>query len=644
MLKNVRRAGGFAFAAMLILLWSACGQVYRPVVIPCTSGGVPGCPVEPNPQPSNFHSVFGITINAPTYPGAAFQIDVSGDSIVASTTTSTANAPNTGGNPTSGAILPNDSRVFVATAASIFPGGSDAIASFTPVLQTSLSAGLGTVQTIALPSLPNQNSSITALSEAVTGNVVTVSISSPLYAGPATTALVPVGTSVVIAGEAISGYNGTFQITPISATEFTYTAPVSGLAACAPSSLTLPPCTPNGTASIPLQPVAVATSENTEVYVANFNSSSVSKINTTTDVVTNSATLNPATYVTGNPPANPVAMVEASTANNFKLYIANQGNNTISSINTVDLSPNTVTGFAGIDPTWVVVRKDSQKVYIVTQGDGQLVTIDTATDTVTSNLPVGVGANYVFYDPNLNRLYVTNPKTAQVFVFSDTGGVDGTGTPNDTPVLLAPSPLTVPGLTAGTKPPCAGCGAVIPVSVTALLDGTRFYVASYQTAAPCSDPDVNVSGCIVPTVTVFDANTLALKYPTAPPLTLLTWTPPCTPAATNPCPTTNWPFLTSQFALPPLTACAPTTLYTPASTRFRVFTAASEDGSRVYVSLCDGGVVAVINTTGGNANNPGSNIPPDTLITDLADPFGDGPPQSDGEPSFQNPTFLFIGQ
>jgi DNA-binding beta-propeller fold protein YncE len=630
MLKSVRRAGGFASAAMLILLWSACGQVYRPVVIPCTAGGVPGCPVEPNPQPNNFHSVFGITTNAPTYPGAAFQIDVSGDSIVASTTTSTANAPNAGGNPTSGAILPNDSKVFVSTAASIYPGGTDAIASFTPVLQTLLSFGFGTVSTIALPSLPNQSSGITALSEV--GNTVSVSISAPLLAGPTTTALAPVGTSVVIAGQAIAGYNGTFQITSISATGFTYTDSVAGLAACAPATSNV--CAPNGTASIPVQPVSVATSESTSVYVANFNSSSVSKINTTTNVVTNSASLNPSTYVTGNPPANPVAMVEALTSNSFKLYIANQGNNTISSINTVDLSPavvsppNVVTGFTGNQPAWLVVRKDSQKVYVVTQGDGQLVTIDTATDTVTSSLSVGVGANYVFYDPNLNRLYVTNPKTAQVYVFSDTGGVDSTGTPNDTPVLLAPSPVTVPGLTASTTPPCAGCGAVLPISVTALLDGTRFYVASYQTSASCPDSNVTAANCVIPIMTVFDANTFAPKYPSTPVMQLLTWPP----------------FQPNQYALAPVTSCAPTALYSPTSTRFRVFTAASEDGSRVYVSMCDAGTVAVINTVGGNANNPGSNIPPDTLITDLVDPYGDGPAQASGEPAFQNPIFLFVGQ
>src|SRR5271170_5653977 len=68
-----RRVGGLAAVAVAILLWLACGQVYRPVVIPCV-GQVPGCPVETPPTPSNFHAVFALGNNAPNYPGGAMQI------------------------------------------------------------------------------------------------------------------------------------------------------------------------------------------------------------------------------------------------------------------------------------------------------------------------------------------------------------------------------------------------------------------------------------------------------------------------------------------------------------------------------------------------------------------------------------------
>ena len=54
----------------------------------------------------------------------------------------------------------------------------------------------------------------------------------------------------------------------------------------------------------------------------------------------------------------------------------------------------------------------------------------------------------------------------------------------------------------------------MPVSVAALLDGTRFYVASYVTAtptSPCPDPTVTAAGCVIPQLTVFDAATLTVK-------------------------------------------------------------------------------------------------------------------------------------
>jgi YVTN family beta-propeller protein len=363
------------------------------------------------------------------------------------------------------------------------------------------------------------------------------------------------------------------------------------------------------------QPVFVNTTQNTAVYVANFATNSVSSINTNSNVITNTVTVG----------TNPVSLAE--TPNAFKLYVANQGSNTVSSLNPVDLSQNTVTGFTGVAPVWAVARGDSQKVYILTQGDGQLVTIDVATDSVTSSLPVGGGANFIFYDPHLSRLYVTNPLTQTVYVFSDTGL-------NDTPTQLAAISFTT-----GSLPCPAGC---TPASVTALLDGSRFYVASYQTAASCPDPLV-AGSCIVPSLTIFDANSLAVKYPLAPTLTLLSWLPPCTPTSSTSCPT-GWPFMTNQFAVPPVASCTTVAPYSPATTRFRMFTAAAADSTRVYVSMCDAGAVAVVNTTDSNTNNTGDNLPPDTLVTDLLAAYSAGASQSDGFPPPQNPIFLFPGQ
>jgi YVTN family beta-propeller protein len=614
---SVCRVGWLSAIVFLIVLWSACGQVYRPVVIPCTSGTIPNCPVETNPQPADFHSVLGVSTNIANYAGSALQIDVAGDSIVGETSTSTGNSPNTGFNPTHGVILPNDSRVFVATAGSVYDKGVDAIDFFTPVFQATLATGLGIVDTISLPPLTGQSSSIVALTEA--GNTVTATLSASLLASPSSAALVPVGTALVISGEDIPGYNGTFFISSASSTSVSFTDPLAGLASCSPTT-TL--CAGAATASVPAQPAFLASIENAEMYVANFNSNSVAKISTASSVVTNTATTEPPSITSTSLAPNPVSMAEANARQGPKLYVANQGNNTVTSLNSIDLSynnpaTNNVTGFTGITPVWVVARADGQKVYVVTQGDGQLATIDTATDSVSSSLPVGAGANYIFLDPNLNRLYVVNPATAAVYVFSDTGGVDGTGVPNDTPVLL-----TTLSFASGSVACPSGC---TPTSVTALLDGSRFYVASYQSVGSC--PDVS-GACIVPQLTVFNANSFALQYPSAPTMTLLTWPP----------------FSTNQTGVPPVAGCALSPLYTPTSVRYRVFTVASADSTRVYVAMCDAGAVAVINTTGGNTNNPDQPLPPDTLVTTLLSPYSGGAPQANGEPLPQSPIFLFMGQ
>lgn len=487
-LMSLKRVGLLAAFVVLIVLWSACGQVYRPVVLPCSLGGLPNCPIETPPAPTAFHAVFGISLNVPNYPGNAMQIDVGGDSIIGETPSSDASAPNIGDNPTHAATLPNNSAVFVASAASLVPGGVDEVSTFAPATSSISGGGLGQVSNIPLP----------------------------------------------------------------------------------PGSL----------------PVFLNTTEDGNMYVANFGSNSVGKINVADN----------AEILSGLVGTNPVSMAEIP--NGQKLYVANQGDNSISDVNPLDLTSTLVPGFTGTTPVWVVARNDSQKVYVLSQGSGQVVTIDVATDAVTSSLPVGAGANYLFYDSNLNRLYVTNPITSTLYVFSISGGA------NDTPALLTSIPFT-----AGSAACPSGC---LPSSVTALADGSRFYVASYRIAAACPDPLAGTSGaCVVPGVAVFNAPNFTLKTT----LTLLT-DPPFS---------ANLNTKQYQYAVPATSSCAPAVFpatYSPATVRFRVFTAASLDSSRVYVSMCDAGAIAVINTLDNNANNPTNNsTPADTLITDLPAAF-----------------------
>src|SRR5579862_3199399 len=172
---SFRRVGWVAAVALATLLELSCGQVYRPVVIPVDI--VP-------PNPGSFHAVFGIATNLSFNFGTAMQIDVSEDSNIGQA--------NMGINPTHAAILPNNSRVFVASAGSLIPGYPDAIYGFTPASESSIATGIGTPTIFSLPNVgPDQSSSIASISEVLVSQtsppppisytyLVTVTLSAPI--------------------------------------------------------------------------------------------------------------------------------------------------------------------------------------------------------------------------------------------------------------------------------------------------------------------------------------------------------------------------------------------------------------------------------------------------------------------------------
>lgn len=607
---SLRRVCGLVLTSLGTLLWVACGQVYRPVVLPISNTP---------PNPAGFHAVFGLSTNIPSNLGAALQVDVSGDSVIGEAYM--------GVNPTHAAILPNDSRVFVASAGSLYPGDTDVITAFTPAVDATIATGLGTPTTFSFPNVGTvQTTSINSISE--TGGNVTVILSSALSQAA-------VGRTIEISGVNVTGanpagYDGNFTMTAVNGATIQYVDPVLGL-----------PAATGGTAVIPQTcsylPDYVATAQTTAVFVANYGVENSLNCNvTSTDSV---AVLNPATnaitliaYLT--PASHPVAMVETPDQNN--LYVLNQ-NNTIVDLSPTSLESNptsvplaTIPLPAGSTaPVWAVSRVDSQLVYVLTEGDGSLQTINPVTNTIISTLPVGgPGANYVAYDPTLNRLYVTNPTAGNVYVFN-AGTAGTTSTPPTPPTLL--STISMSG---GANPPCPnGCS---PVSVAPLPDGSRFYVASFLTASACPDPNVGTaSPCIIPMLTVYDAASMTVK--------------PASSALSNLAPSISLfgapQFAATQYAVPLASpdACAPAATYTPGTTRFRMFATASADSSHVYVSICNAGVIADIATTTTTLPTGGTNTP-DQFMADLLAPYSAAPAGANGEPPLQNPTFLLTGQ
>jgi hypothetical protein len=78
------------------------------------------------------------------------------------------------------------------------------------------------------------------------------------------------------------------------------------------------------------------------------------------------------------------------------------------------------------------------------------------------------------------------------------------------------------------------------------------------------------------------------------------------------------------------------------SARFRLFTAASADSTRVYVSYCDAGTTAVVRTVPNTS--PGTESAGDYLVNELQAPASAlAPAVAGGQPPPQNPVFVVAG-
>jgi len=308
-----------------------------------------------------------------------------------------------------------------------------------------------------------------------------------------------------------------------------------------------------------------------------------------------------ATIPVGN---NPDAL--AVTPDNSKLYVANQGDNTVSGFNTLDRSSRTVNGSLTMPPIWLSARSDSQRVYVLEQTSGVLASIDTTatagpdplTEYPTINVP---GATTMVYDSNLNRLYIPGGPQLAIVDVSQSPPQYLAGGPIPT---CQASPLskncipTVAPSSRGASDPCSFTSAqtLTVVAVATLPDGSRAYVGAYY-------EDTNDNIC--PQVTVIDATSNMIEIPSIA--------------------IPGFPDATIQTSLYYVPVCA--------TTRFRFMMAAGGDSSRAYLSSCDGGNVNIIDTSS------------DTYIENLPAPVSNSrapiPPNPLNPP--QNPVFLIAG-
>jgi len=315
-----------------------------------------------------------------------------------------------------------------------------------------------TYRPVANPIVPIQpNPSFTHFAIVVSGNgnnnpgaSTTIDVSGDTALSQATVGLMPVHAALVQNASRVYAANSLDD----TVSEFSPSGPTPVTTISLPT-CSQPPCSmPVFIATTESATVYVATAgdgtENATTHVASSGNGTVAAISTTDNVITN-------TIAAGISPAS-----MAEIPNGLKLYVANQGNGaangSVTSINTVDKTANPPikaqnppnSNAVWNSPVWVVSRSDGQRVYVLDKGAGTVSAVDTSSDTVVSSASVAVGADFMLYDPTLNRVYVTNPVANTL-----------TSLEASTDALAL---TTVPVANA--------------VSVAALPDGTRAYVSS----------------------------------------------------------------------------------------------------------------------------------------------------------------------
>jgi DNA-binding beta-propeller fold protein YncE len=334
------------------------------------------------------------------------------------------------------------------------------------------------------------------------------------------------------------------------------------------------------TSTVSAMPVFVTTTENGNIYVANYNYGTVSVISTASNVVVANVGVDPAASIP-NQAAHPVALAELPNA--AKVYSVNQGNGTVTSINTFDHTVGTVLTGVGASPVSAAARSDSQRVYVLDKSSGNISVIDPTTtpDTILGAVATAAGADFMLYDGKLNRLYVLSSSGNQLWAFDASPSM---------PVALLASPKNM--VAPGTGSPCSASVAPVPTSLVALPDGSRIYVASYQkdtsSGKICSQASVftsssYVAGNVIPLGSA-DIVTDTFDYPTG-----------CDAARPNP----SGPPLGSRLSIASSADNNPTT--------------------RVYVSSCDQGNTSILTTVA--MSSPGLFFQPDTMVTQLNAPL-----------------------
>ena len=426
---------------------------------------------------------YGIAIT-PNGATAYVTNNVSGTVTPINTATNTAGSPITvGATPEGIAITPNGATAYVTNNGS---GTVTPISIATNTAGTAITVG-GSLVGIAIAYTPlPPPPTVTAVDAAIgsTSGGDTIDI---------------VGSNFVNGGTTVDfGTAAATSVTVDSATQLTAVSP-SGLAGSVDVTVT----TSVGTSPTSSADKFLYVSTAATAYVTNSGTTTVTPINTSTNVasapitvgtgpeyvavtpngatayvVNNSAnTVTPINTAT-NTPGTPIAVGSgpegiAITPNGATAYVVNSVSNSVTPIN---IATNTAGApiAVGSLPTTISITPDGTTAYVTNYGSNSVTPINTATDTAGPAITVGSGPAGIAITPNGATAYVTNNGSGTVTPISIATNTAGTAiTVGGSLVGIA---ITPNGATAYVAN--GGAGTIIPINTTTNAVGSPITVGS----------------------------------------------------------------------------------------------------------------------------------------------------------------------
>ena len=151
-----------------------------------------------------------------------------------------------------------------------------------------------------------------------------------------------------------------------------------------------------GTIPVETSPIGVAyNAKNGDMYVTNFDSGTVSVIDSSTNTVTKTI------------PVGTLPRGVAYNGKNGDMYVANEGSGTVS---VIDSSTNTVTKTipVGTRPSGVAYNGENGDMYVADQNSATVSVIDSGTNTVTTTITGMSGPFVLAYNAKNGDMYVVN--------------------------------------------------------------------------------------------------------------------------------------------------------------------------------------------------------------------------------------------